>query len=231
MVPRIPVPTPTPQPMKTLFQRHPSRAGFTIVELLVVITIIALLFALTIGGFTYAQKSAARSRTTVAMNAIKSALERYSTEFGEYPEPQNPGDTIDIAGKSYDVSGAAMLYQALSGDGYDNIAIAETPANAGPSNSDGSIDENESKNIMLTDMPKEIWINRDGRYFMADGFGKPFQYTKAETQNGGTSENTINSTYDLWSYGEDEENYTARSTDTLNAGPIKDASAKWIKNW
>lgn len=216
--------------MKTHFRKS-ARAGFTVVELLVVITIIALLFALTIGGFTYAQRSAARSRTTVAMNAIKSGLERYTTEFGEYPAPQNPGDTVAFGDKTYEVGAAAMLYQALSGDGYDNILIAEVPANAGMANSDGSLDQNESKNVMLTDMPKEIWTNRDGRYYMIDGFGKPFQYIKADTSDVGGSQVTINTTYDLWSYGEDEENYTARSIDTLSAGPVKDASAKWIKNW
>lgn len=211
--------------------RQPRRAAFTVMELLVVVTIIALLFALTIGGFTYAQKSAARSRTTVAMNAMKSALERYNTEFGEYPTPQNPGDTTAIGSKSYEVGAAAMLYQALSGDGYDNIQIAQPPSDAGPAASDGEVDERESKNVMLTDMPKEIWVNKDGRYYIIDGFGKPFQYSKANPQGSGQEKTAINTTYDLWSYGEDEENTGARSIDTLTAGPVKDASLKWIKNW
>lgn len=215
--------------MKSHF-RKTARAGFTVVELLVVITIIALLFALTVGGFTYAQNSAARSRTTVAMNAMKSALERYRNEFGEYPAPQNPADTIDVQGKTYEVGGATMLYQALSGDGYDNIVIAQAPSSAGQSNSNGSLEEEESKNVMLTDMPKEMYINQNGRYFMADGFGRPFQYVKAA----GTGESpvTVNtSSYDIWSYGEDTENTGARSIETLTPGPIKDASLKWVKNW
>ncbi|MEN3939821.1 type II secretion system protein [Prosthecobacter sp. SYSU 5D2] len=216
--------------MKSQF-RKASRPGFTIVELLIVITIIALLFALTVGGFTFAQRSAARSRTTVAMNAMKSALERYRNEFGEYPAPQNPQDSIAIADKTYEVGSAAMLYQALSGDGYDNIVIAQGSPSAGEPNSNGSLEPEESKNVMLTDMPKEMWIERDGRYFMADGFGKPFQYVKAVPAAGDQSPVTINSTYDLWSYGEDDVNITARSVDTLTPGPIKDASQKWIKNW
>lgn len=210
--------------------RQPRRTGFTVIELLVVITIIALLFALTIGGFTFAQRSAARSRTTVAMNAMKSALERYNSEFGEYPSPQNPGDTIAVGDKTYEVGAAAMLYQALSGDGYDNIQIAQAPQDAGEASSNGSLEEKESKNVMLTDMPKEIWANKDGRYYMIDGFGKPFQYTKAATASA-SDKTTVNTTYDLWSYGEDEENTGARSIETLTAGPVKDASQKWIKNW
>lgn len=211
-----------------------AQGGFTLLELLVVITIIALLFALTIGGFTYAQRSAARSRTTVGMKAMTSALERYRNEFGEFPAPQNPGDTISVGDKVYEVGGATMLYQALSGDGYDNILIASAPE--GDPKSNGSLEETESKNVMLTDMPKELWINRNDRYFMADGFGKPYQYVKAAqatSSTGGTPPQavTINSTYDLWSYSEDEENTSARSIDTKDPGPLKDASLKWIKNW
>jgi prepilin-type N-terminal cleavage/methylation domain-containing protein len=216
--------------MKSRFKKH-HRSGFTIVELLVVISIIALLFALTIGGFTYAQKSAARSRTSVALNAMKSGLERYHKEFGEYPAPQNPDDTISYGSKTYEVGGATMLYQALSGDGYDNIVIAQTSSNAGQASSNGSLDESESKNVMLTDMPSSIWAEQNGRYYMIDGFGRPFQYVKAVPTGSGRDPTTINKDYDLWSYGEDEENTTARSLDSQIPGKLKEASQKWIKNW
>lgn len=218
-------------------QRTLGRAGFTLIELLIVVTIIALLFALTVGGFTYAQRSAARSKTAATLKAVQSALERYNTEFGEYPEPANPGDTISIRDKTYTVAGATMLYQAMSGDGYDAIKIAVPPANAGAPQSDGNIDENESKNIMLTDMPKEVWKMQDGRYFMIDGFGNPIQYIRGVAQNltgaggGSSSPTTINNHYDLWSYGEDEENTMATSLETNTGGTLKLASEKWIKNW
>lgn len=212
-----------------------ARAAFTLIELLIVVTIIALLFALTIGGFSYAQRAAARSKTAATLKAVQSALERYNTEFGEYPEPNNPGDTISIRDKTYGVAGAAMLYQAMSGDGYDAIKVAVAPANAGPPQSDGNIDPNEAKNIMLTDMPKEVWRVQDGRYFMIDGFGNPLQYIRAAPQNltgtGSAAPTTINTHYDLWSYSEDEDNTMATSLETNSGGPLKQASEKWIKNW
>jgi prepilin-type N-terminal cleavage/methylation domain-containing protein len=212
-----------------------ARAAFTLIELLIVVTIIALLFALTVGGFSYAQRSAARSKTAATIKAVQSALERYNTEFGEYPEPANPGDTISLRDKTYTVAGAAMLYQAMSGDGFDAIKITAPPANAGPSQSDGNIDPNEAKNIMLTDMPKEVWRIQDGRYFMIDGFGNPLQYIRAAPQNltgaAAVSPTTINTNYDIWSYGEDEDNTMATSLETNAGGPLKQASEKWIKNW
>lgn len=212
-----------------------ARAAFTLIELLIVVTVIAMLFALTVGGFSYAQRFAARSKTTTTLKAVQSALERYNTEFGEYPEPNNPGDTISIRDKTYGVAGAAMLYQAMSGDGYDAIRVEVVPASAGPSQSDGEIDPNEAKNIMLTDMPKEIWRVQDGRYFMIDGFGNPLQYIRAASQNltgsGDSTPRTINNNYDLWSYAEDEENTMATSLESNTGGPLKQASEKWIKNW
>jgi prepilin-type N-terminal cleavage/methylation domain-containing protein len=216
-------------------QRNSARAAFTLIELLIVITIVALLFALTVGGFSYAQRSAARSKTAATIKAVQSALERYNTEFGEYPEPANPGDTISLRDKTYNVAGAAMLYQAMSGDGFDAIRVAVPPTNAGPSQSDGNIDPNEAKNVMLTDMPKEVWRLQGNRYFMIDGFGNPLQYIRAAPQNvtgaAAPAPTTINTTYDIWSYGEDEENTMATSLETNAGGPLKQASEKWIKNW
>lgn len=212
-----------------------ARAAFTLIELLIVVTIVALLFALTVGGFSYAQRSAARSKTAATIKAVQSALERYNTEFGEYPEPRNKGDTISLRDKTYTVAGAAMLYQAMSGDGTDAILIESPSASSGSSQSDGNVDPNEAKNIMLTDMPKEVWRLQEGRYFMIDGFGNPLQYIRAAPQNltgtAAVSPTTINTTYDIWSYGEDEDNTMATSLETNAGGPLKQASEKWIKNW
>lgn len=212
-----------------------GRAGFTLIELLIVITIIALLFALTIGGFTYAQRFAARSKSSATLKALQSGLERYNNEFGEYPSPANPGDTISIQDRTYNVAGAAMLYQAMRGDGYDAIEMTTSPANAGAPQSDGEVEANEAKNVMLTDMPKEIWRELDGRFFIIDGFSNPMQYVKAAPQNltgnAASTPKTINTHYDLWSYGDDEENTMVRSIDTNAGGPLKDAAEKWIKNW
>ncbi|HCN79454.1 MAG TPA: hypothetical protein DIT13_20005 [Verrucomicrobiales bacterium] len=220
--------------MKTPMLKH-SRAGFTLIELLIVITIIALLFGLTIGGFTYAQRFANRSKTAATIKAVQSGLERYNTEFGEYPEPASPGDTISIQDKTYTVSGASMLYQAMSGDGYDAIKIAVPPANAGNPQSNGQVEADESRNTMITDMPKDIWRELEGRFFLIDGFSKPIQYVKALPQNltGGAGANptTINTHYDLWSYGEDEENTMSTSIESNAGGPLRQASEKWIKNW
>ena len=190
--------------------------GFTLIELLVVIAIIALLAAMTFGAFSYAQNAAMRDRTTAVHRAIVSGLERYNSEFGEYPEPSSAATTRSFNGRSYTTGGALMLYQALSGDGSNAIQIA-----AGGTPSDGRWDTGEK--MLMNEMPREIYMYQGSNiYMLLDGFSHPFQYTK-----GGTPD-AINPTFDLWSYGEDEANTTAVSR-TQKQDPR--TSAKWIKNF
>lgn len=214
------------------------RAGFSLVELLTVITIIALLFGLVVGGFTYADRKAKRDATEVRLRALVSALEKYKTEFGDYPQPKNPSAMADIGNKSYTAGGAACLYQALSGDGTDQIDGA-TPAGEPASN--GDIEDAEVPNIIMKDMPKEMYANFSSMYMFIDGFGRPFQYTRAIQVNpnaqggagGGNNQQpvTINNTFDLWSYGEDEDNLTIRSYEASQSPTTRQAMSRWIKNW
>ncbi len=219
--------------MKLTHFRFNSRA-FTLVEMLIVVSIIALLAALTMGGYTYAMRSSKRRVTTGTFEAIKLSLERYNSEFGEYPEPSGDAQMVEIIpGKTYDTSGAACLYQALTGDGYDQIKGADASASdEAPAQSDGKTEGTaEIAKMMLVEVPRTIWTMKNSRYFLIDGFGRPFQYIKAALPAavGETPEAiTINSTYDLWSYSEDEVNTTLKSIDTLDKAT---ASIKWIKNW
>lgn len=54
--------------------------GFTIVELLIVIVVIAILAAITVVAFNGAQQKALNSRTFAAINAYKKAIYRYSID-------------------------------------------------------------------------------------------------------------------------------------------------------
>jgi prepilin-type N-terminal cleavage/methylation domain-containing protein len=219
-------------------------AGFTLAELMIVISIIVVLAALTLGGYNYAMRGSKRRTTETTMTAVASSLERYFEKFGEYPEPANAEEMIQMKpGKQYNVGGARCLYQALRGDGYDAIkGVGNSPgAGGGAAASDGNFSEEEIANVMFKDMPPTMWRKMNGIYFMADGFFNPFQYLKAVPQvstgsgsgggasSGGSSGSaTVNSTYDLWSYAEDEVNTMMKSSDTLESPAM---AAKWIKNW
>lgn len=222
--------------MKTPALRRTHSGGFTLVELITVVSIIVLLFALVAGAYTYADRSSKRNRTEVSIRVIRSALENYREKFGSYPQPANPSESIAIADKSYIVGEGACLYQALSGDGFNHIEGADGLGNP---DSDGQVDENEAANVTLTDLPRELWANNNSStYFMVDGFGHPIRYIKAAPTQSPTpgqpppQATTINlSTYDIWSYGEDDENITASGIDTQSNTTLARDSSKWIKNW
>ena len=65
-------------------RRHIPR-GFTLVELLVVIGIIALLMALFTGAVMWAVNAARRTRMGVEIAALQEAIEKYKTKTGDYP--------------------------------------------------------------------------------------------------------------------------------------------------
>lgn len=65
----------------------PKRAGFTLVELLIVISIIAILTVIGLATYAGVQKNARDARRKDDLRAIKLALELYYQRNGQYPVP------------------------------------------------------------------------------------------------------------------------------------------------
>lgn len=79
-----------------------KQPGFTLVELLVVVTVIAILAGLVLGVAGQIQNKSARARAETEITAISNALESYKAEYGFYPSNSSPG-----------LQGAQVLYQSL----------------------------------------------------------------------------------------------------------------------
>src|SRR5207248_10097832 len=93
--------------------------GFTIIELLVVISIIIILAGLILSTVGYVQKKGARSRAEAEIAAISAALENYKADNGIYPTDATTTETLDPAvtiNMTYYALASLYLYKQLSGD-------------------------------------------------------------------------------------------------------------------
>jgi len=208
------------QSMKARFQNRRAPA-FTLLQTVIVVAIIALLVVLMLRDNGH-HRPTKRRTTEATLNAITASLDRYFDHFGEYPEPANPDEIAEVLpGKTYRIGAAKCLYQALTGDGNDAI---KGVSGEDASSSNRTWDDAELKQVTFKDMPPSMWRKIGNHYLIVDGYGRPFQYIKADPDK----KNTLNTTYDLWSYGDDETHLRATSKDT-EADP--QLGAKWIKNW
>jgi type II secretion system protein G len=62
-----------------------NRDAFTLVELLIVISIIAILAGLVASAAGFVQKKGARSRAQAEISAMQAALENFKADNGDYP--------------------------------------------------------------------------------------------------------------------------------------------------
>src|SRR5882672_10588162 len=82
-------------PLPIAGDRPATIAAFTILELLVVMTIIIVLAGLILATSGYVQKKGARSRAEAEIAAMSTALESYKADNGIYPTDPATTDVLD----------------------------------------------------------------------------------------------------------------------------------------
>jgi prepilin-type N-terminal cleavage/methylation domain-containing protein len=138
-----------------------SKRGFTIIELLVVISIIIILAGLILSTVDYVQKKSARARAEAEIAAMSAALENYKADNGIYP--QHDGS-----------NGGHALYQGLSGDGNDTIG--GSTASTGVTASSGKSYMALKNNLQKPNPP-------DASTHVVDPFGNDYGYKSPGTNN------------------------------------------------
>ena len=194
--------------------RRVGSGGFTILELLIVMSIIIILAGLTIGTMGYVQNKGRRSRAEAEIAAMSAALENYKADNGVYPR-DTPGngytDALDArsdgsAGSKYQ-SASQYLYGQLSGD-FDYNGTPEAA--------------NKSyfafKPQMLAGV-KDPNGNFTTVTYIQDPFGGSYGYSTAGQSGGGKG---YNPTFDLWSIG---------APPAKKPGKGATDQSQWIKNW
>ena len=182
-----------------------TRRAFTILELLVVISIIIVLAGLVLATSAYVWKKGACSRTEAEIAAISAALESYKADNGIYPTT-NATNSLkanadgDPSSSSY-VDAGKDLYIRISGDSDGNPTTADTAKNyMGVS----------LKPNMLNPAPP------GPNTYIKDPFGNCYGYSTVKTSAPAGTDG-YNPTFDLWS----------------TAGTITNPldQTQWIKNW
>lgn len=125
--------------------------GFSLIELLVVMAIVVILAAVSVGGLGYITKKQAYGTAELQINLLSKALEEYKLDNGEYPDPSS-GSTPSNS-----------LYIAL----YDEGA-SETPpqkiylTELDPENNNQAWTSGSGNNITIVDPWGEEYIYRIG---------------------------------------------------------------------
>jgi prepilin-type N-terminal cleavage/methylation domain-containing protein len=172
-----------------------SSRGFTVVEILVVMTIILVLAGLILATSSYVHNKGARSRAEAEIAAMSAALENYKADNGVYPS--NPDTNALNAKTALDPS--VTTYQKASLWLYGQLS--------------GDLDYNRSAEA------KSYFAFKDNQLspatgnvaYIKDPFGNSYGYSTINASTGDPAKG-YNPTFDLWS--------TAGST-TSAAGWIK----------
>lgn len=159
--------------------RRTRRRGFSLVELMVVVLIIAILMSLTVAGARHFMTKAFESKTRQHLKTIELALERYHEANSEYPKS---------------TKGSKELYQALTGDtDMDGRISSDQERQSG----------NYLPELLVPGDGKSLqgWIEVRGKERrIIDAFGEELQYRMPGEKN---------AAYDLWSYGTDKKKQSA----------------------
>lgn len=133
--------------------RKLKTTGFTIVELLTVIAVLAILLGVLMPALNMVKKMAKETKQKAQLNSIDIAVNVYRNDFGDYP----PSDGLY---PSYDYCGSNKLAEALVG--YDLLGFH-------PDSIFNSNGEDENNNDLYPDDPDDDNLNkRKGPYFESE---------------------------------------------------------------
>ena len=102
------------------------RSGFTLVEIMIVVAIIALLAAIAVPGFLRARKRSQASRILNDLRMIDSAVDQYAVETN-----RTSGATVAVSDWTTYVKKNAVLFntgQDLYGDDYGSQTVDTIPS-------------------------------------------------------------------------------------------------------
>ena len=194
-----------------------TTTAFSLVELLVVITIIIVLAGLVLSTMGYVRKKGARARAETEIAAMSAALESYKADNGIYPRNSDT-DGLDPTSDLDPTSGLDPTQPCSSTNKYTKAGLYLYEQISGDTDADRVGDAKSYfafKPAMLLPPPP----NTCPVIGIRDPFGNSYGYSNAyqawvEAGSSGAQKG-YNPTYDLWS----------------TVGDTSGNKNQWIKNW
>jgi len=143
-----------------------ARGGFTLIELMAVIVIVAILAALTVSVGMYLRQDSSRKLTVAAIEVLSSALAAYQDETGTVPSETCPNDK--------------WIVPPLVLTPYNTSEIAQATARS--MNLYSQLTTVKSSNDRLASLPKEV-CDQTNKLFL-DGFERPIDYRETGGMGG-----------------------------------------------
>lgn len=172
------------------YSTRKSVGGFTLIELMTVITIMVILAAVTVAGVGFVNEFQAKKKAQIDIELLSKAIEEYKLDTGKYP-----GDDANTAVEG-DVS--EQLYKALFYDGYES------------QNSDPKGEVKMYVPELNPKNSKQSWVTFvDDKAEMPDNlkildpWRRSYRYRKGEDKDPSNTSYSQNPDFDLWSTGKD----------------------------
>ena len=117
-------------------RRGMRRGGFTLVELLLVLVILATLAAIVVPKFAGRSEQAKETAAQTQISSISTALDAFEVDSGYYPKGQNALDELVEQSKSARNWRGPYLKMAITNDPWGNPYVYQYPGKHNPSGYD-----------------------------------------------------------------------------------------------
>jgi prepilin-type N-terminal cleavage/methylation domain-containing protein len=177
-----------------LAERKPTRvSGFTLVEILIVISIISVLASMVLVGVQHARQGANIALAKTSVSDLTSALQRYVQDEGEYP-----GMALEADAQRNDFP---LLFVALFGERRPKGKGGRSAPYTSPKEDDIVIYDDSLGAYRNPERHERF--DEDVRKFLRDPWGEPFVYRANKGKSRAEHDFMKNANADIYSLGPD----------------------------